>query len=452
MNEDQIVIGLVLLGALVLFAWGRWRYDVVAAMALLAVVVTGLIPASEAFSGFGHPAVITVAAVLIISQALKNSGVVDYIVTRMAPLTARPLWHIFGLTAVVTVMSAFMNNVGALALMLPVALATAAEHKRSPAMLLMPLAFGSILGGMTTMIGTPPNVIIATFRAEVSGTEFSMFDFSPVGVVVALVGVAFVTLVGWRLIPAERRTRNTTQQLFSIEEYISEIRIPEDNALVGQQISEVEALESEGIDVIGMARGRGRAMNTAPEYTLAAGDILILRADPKALKGFIDASGVELLTSATPAFYKLTEGDLTLAEGIVTPGSILEGRDVAYLRRRSGNTLAVVALARQGTAVRRRIRRQVFRAGDVLLLQGTDDSIDEQLSGLGLLPLARRELGLGNGQENERQQNKRHTVGERYRGRQNHQDRDRQTRSRHPQEEPQALDDQIGRASCRERV
>ncbi|MDH3690136.1 MAG: SLC13 family permease, partial [Gammaproteobacteria bacterium] len=354
-----------------------------------------LVDPSEAFVGFGHPAVITVAAVLVISHALKNSGVVDLIAQKLIPLTEHQLLHIAALTAVVTVASAFMNNVGALALMLPVALATAGEHNRSPAILLMPLAFGSILGGMTTMIGTPPNIIIASYRAEVADAPFLMFDFSGVGLVVAVLGVVFITLFGWHLIPKERRSKNAPQQLFAIDDYLTEVRIPEDSVLIGKSPGSIEVLDSEGIDIIGLARGHGRAMATPADHVLSKGDVLILRADPKGVKKLIDEEGVELVTSATQAFYDLTSDDLTLAEGVITVRSPLEGRDVAYLRRRSGNAVALVALARQGKAVRRRLRRQQFKAGDVMLLQGDAATMEEMFNHLGLLPLAERELRIG---------------------------------------------------------
>ncbi|MCG6871629.1 MAG: SLC13 family permease [Gammaproteobacteria bacterium] len=394
MNADQWIVVATLVGALVFFAWGRWRYDLVAALALMVVVVTGLVPAREAFAGFGHPAVITVAAVLIISHALKSSGVVDMVVSHLGPLTHNPLVHIMALTGVVTVASAFMNNVGALALMLPVALATASQHQRSPAILLMPLAFGSILGGMTTMIGTPPNIIIASYRQDLVGEPFGLFDFSPVGVVVAVVGVIFVTLIGWRLIPAERRRQNPPQQLFQIDAYLNELRVPAGSELIGTLLSQVSAFDEAGVDVVGLARGRGRAMALPRKHELAEGDVLIARADPNAVEALADELGLERLTSATASFYDLVGDDLALAEGVVTPGSPLVGRDIPYLRRRSGGSVAVVAVARQGQAIRRRLRSVTFKAGDVLLLQAEKDHLEATLSQFALLPLAERGLRL----------------------------------------------------------
>ncbi len=394
LTSDQIAVFSVLLITLGLFGWGKLRHDMVAVIALLAVVAFGLVPGQDAFAGFGHPAVVTVAAVLVISHALKNSGVVDLVARRLLPFTANAFVHLVALTGVVTVMSAFMNNVGALALMLPVALATASEHKRSPAMLLMPLAFGSILGGMTTMIGTPPNIIIATYQSEQTGTGFGMFQFSPVGVPVALLGVLFVTIIGWRLIPKARLSQNPPQQLFQVEEYLTEVKVPEGNSLVGQNLAFVDQLHTGDIDVMGLARGNGLAQPVSAYHIIEQDDVYLLRSDPGGLKPIIDELGLELVTTEDKSFKKLASADLTLTEGVVTPGSPLEGRTVAFLRRHTNRTVSLVALARQGETVRRRLRRQLFRAGDILLLEGPTETMGETMTDLGLLPLAQRDLAI----------------------------------------------------------
>jgi len=392
MSQDQAFAFAILLGALALFAWGRLRYDVVAALALGAAVALGLVPGADAFAGFGHPAVITVALVLMISHGLKQSGLVERMAGMLAPLTGPLLLHIAALTAVVAVASAFMNNVGALALMLPVALATAAERKRSPALLLMPLAFGSILGGMTTMIGTPPNVIIATFRADYAGAPFAMFDFSPVGVAVAAVGVVFVALVGWRMIPAERRAQNPPQQLFAIDDYLTEIEVGKSSPLVDERLEETKAFDDAAVDVIGLIRHGSDRPISVPRQPLKAGDVLLVRGDPEALEPLM--AKLDLKLAQKPSAH-LKGDELTLAEGVVSPGAALEGRGLRYLRRRTGGALAVVALARQGRPPRGRLTGQTFRAGDVLLLHGQGDALDDWFATLGLLPLAARGLSLG---------------------------------------------------------
>ena len=395
MNTDQWLITAVLVLTLVLFVWGKYRHDVVAAIALGLCVLAGLVAAEDAFTGFSHPAVVTVAAVLVISDALRRSGVVDMIVQKILPYTENPLSHILIMTTVVTVASAFMNNVGALALMLPVALSTCSKHQRSPALILMPLAFGSILGGMTTAIGTPPNIIIAMMRAEVSGESFNMFDFSPVGVAIAIMGVLFITLVGWRLIPAARLKSSSPEQLFAIDEYLTEVIVTTGSGLVGRAVEDIDGLDDSSIEVVGVAHRHGKTLSVRPGQLLNAGDILILQADPSEIQPLLDKNDLELITSADKKFSELTQGDLTLVEGVIKRGSELEGRDVSFLRRRSGSSLALVGLAREGHQIRRRLRRKQFKAGDILLLQGAVDNVGEQLSELGMIPLAERNLSLG---------------------------------------------------------
>ncbi|SIS97360.1 SLC13 family permease [Neptunomonas antarctica] len=395
LNTDQWLITAVLMLTLVLFVWGKYRHDVVAAIALGLCVLAGLVEAEDAFAGFSHPAVVTVAAVLVISDALRRSGVVDMIVQKILPYTENPLSHILIMTSVVTLASAFMNNVGALALMLPVALATCSKHQRSPALILMPLAFGSILGGMTTAIGTPPNIIIAMMRAEVSGEPFNMFDFSPVGVAIAIMGVLFITLLGWRLIPAARLKSSSPEQLFAIDEYLTEVIVTTNSGLVGRPVEDIDGLDDGSIEVVGVAHRHGKTLSMRPGQQLNAGDILILQADPSEVQPLLDKNDLELITSADKKFAELTKDDLTLVEGVIKRGSVLDGRDVSFLRRRSGSSLALVGLAREGQQIRKRLRREQFKAGDILLLQGAADDVDEQLRELGMIPLAERNLSLG---------------------------------------------------------
>ncbi len=395
MTFDQTIIFTILLVTLVLFAWGKWRYDLVSLAAMSAVLFSGLVTTNEAFAGFGHPAVITVAAVLIISQALQNAGVVDGVAAYIMPHTKSLLMHITLLTALVTFFSAFMNNVGALALLLPVALATAREHDRSPALLLMPLAFGSILGGMTTMIGTPPNVIIATYRADLNGEPFGMFDFTPVGIVIALVGVLFISLIGWRLIPKQRLKENAPEQLFEVGSYLTEVKVQEGSALIDLEVGEIESLNNAEIGVVGVSRGNRQALKTSPTYKLKEGDILILRGDPATLQSTLDESGLEFQAASGKAFDDLTAGDLTLTECVVTAGSPLVDRDVAFLRRRTANSVALIGLAHEGRMLRKRLRKYTFKSGDILLLQSEKDYVNDMLGALALLPLAKRGIQIG---------------------------------------------------------
>lgn len=394
MTSQQITISAILAITLVMFAWGRWRHDVVAISCLVLAVVAGVVNSNDAFSGFGHPAVVTVAAVLIISHALKNAGVVSLIAAQLTPYTSNIYIHIAALTIVVTVASAFMNNVGALALMLPVAIATAVEANRSPAIVLMPLAFGSILGGMTTLIGTPPNIIIATYRAEIAGEPFSMFDFSAVGVVVASIGLLFITFIGWRLIPTSRGTQAGDKPTFEISHYLTEVRVKPDSPLLNELLINCEPFNSDNIDVVGFAQKNGFARPAPRQYRFTEGDILLIQADPGYLQSILEEQGLELLTSASESFTRPDSENEVMLEGVIGQRSDLIDRGVEFLRHRSQRTLALVGIARNGASIKTRLKRQRFKAGDVVLLFGNVESIDQQFKDLGLWPLERRPLSL----------------------------------------------------------
>lgn len=395
MNGDQLFVFVVLLLSLVLFVWERWRYDFVAMAAMFAVVAGGVVPANVALEGFGHPAVITVAAVLIISRALRNSGLIDVVARLFAPLTRNFTVHLVALTFGVAICSAFMNNVGALALLLPVALATASENQRSPALLLMPLAFGSILGGLITMIGTPPNIIIATYRAELGLAEFGMFDFAPVGLAVTAVGLVFIAVYGWRLIPAERRGAAAgSETVFEIGEYIIEVRVKENSDLIGLPLAKLEELTEGDAVPVGIVRGRGHFRRASQRPDIRANDVLVLEADAVGLKALMDDHALELAASGAKALEEVGADRLTLCEVVINSGSPLVGRDLRYLRRRTGDGAELVALARQGRSLRRRLRDQLFKAGDVLLLQGDVEVLQGLYQDLGLMPLEQRDLML----------------------------------------------------------
>ncbi len=394
MATPQIMISTILLVTLLAFVGGRWRYDLVAMFGLMCAVLAGLVEPNEAFSGFGHPAVVTVAAVLIISSALRNAGVVDEVASRISHLTETPVLHIAALTAVVTVASAFMNNVGALALLLPIALSTAQERRRSPGLILMPLAFGSLLGGMMTLIGTPPNIIVASIREKEFGEPFGMFDFTPVGLPIALVGFAFITLVGWRLIPRARLEFKEDAASLSAGVYLTEAKVPASSALSGKTLGEIDGLDEDSVEVIGVAGKRRFARAIRASYQIAEEDILILRANSDDLKAFLDRHGLELSSTATPTFIQPSPDNEIMAEGIVRNDSPLIGKGVEFIRRQTGRTLALVGLARHGRPVTQRLRQQIFRAGDVLMLHGDSDAVDQQFGQLGLWPLMRRPINL----------------------------------------------------------
>ena len=400
-----IVLGLTL----VAFIWGRFRYDLVALAALLGSVMLGLVPADDAFAGFGHPAVITVAAVLVLSRGFERSGVVDVIANQVLKVGERLLLQLLVLVGTVVVLSGVMNNVGALALLLPVAMRLAREHNTSPSLLLMPLAFGSLLGGLTTLIGTPPNIIISAYRGNITGENFGMFSFSPVGVVVALVGLAFIVLVGWRLTP-KRSGQAAADDMFDTANYLVELNVTEDSKANGLTLQQLRDELDETIPVLAVVREDNRRAGYQFHGVLREGDILLLEAGPDELKLLEDKVGLSAIAEpeepedgqeqredAEKSDERQpvdTEG-LQLIEAVVRNDSMMINRSVRQLRLNHQFGLHLVAVARDGGRLKQRLRDIRFQTGDVLLLQGSENEIADSLSTLGCLPLANRELHLG---------------------------------------------------------
>ena len=393
MTGDQALAFGILAATFILFVWARWRYDVVALLALLAVTLTGLVSPTEAFAGFAHPAVLTVAAVLVISRALQNAGIVDVVVKAIAPLRGRETLQIAAQTTAVTVLSSFMNNVGALALMLPVALRNAHRDGYPPAKSLMALAFGSVLGGVTTLIGTPPNLLVSMYREEQTGAAFGMFDFTPVGVVVAAVGVLYLVLVGWRLLPLEGRSTGKKEP-FKIEDYVTEARVPEDSKAANSTVYELEQLTQDETTIVGIVRDKSRVLAPAGYQRVKAGDILVLRGEAEALKSAVETMGLEVADNQQAA-KDLQSDEVGIVEAVVSPGSRLIGRTPISMRLRTMYGLNLLAFSRQGRSVAERLGDTRFQTGDIVMVQGPTESMSETLGTLQLLPLAERDHGIG---------------------------------------------------------
>lgn len=392
LDTAQTVIFSTLALILILFIWGRWRYDLVALFALLVTVVAGLVPGDAAFSGFGHPAVITVAAVLIVSRALFNSGMVDYIVRLMSHAGDNPIAQLTALVIAVTICSGFMNNIGALALFMPVAIRMARKNDRSPSLFLMPLAFGSLLGGLITQVGTPPNIIISIFRAETAaGEPFRMFDYAPVGAGIALAGVIFIITIGWRLLP-KRKGQASREELFEIDDYITEVVVPAKSSLTGKRLRDLENATDGDIVVVGHIRNDQKFPVPSTRRTFKEGDTLIIRANAEELQELLDTTGLELAGSEKIREEALSSDEIMIMEAAVNRNSVLEGRTVRSLKLRSRYGVNLLGLSRSGGRLRSSIDSIRIKTGDVLLLQGPGDTLQEVLPTLGLLPLVERGL------------------------------------------------------------
>lgn len=432
MSYDQTIIMAIIAASIGMFLWGRWRHDMVAVGALVACVLFGLVAPQDAFAGFGHPAVVTVACVLVLSRGLQISGAVDVLTRTVLPANAGPTLSIAALAALAAVLSGFMNNVGALALLMPVAIQVAGRLGLAPGQVLMPLAFGSILGGTTTLIGTPPNLIISGFRANQPGmTGFGMFDFTMVGLPLTLVGVVFIALIGWRLVPARKQAGTSG---FETSAYITEVRVQEGSATAGKQVREVmDVLEDVDAQMLDLVRNDIYMRAPRPGKILRVGDILVLEADVGALNELLsrldlrleedkraDAAGADVQIQEDAAVPDLdpkgeevgggsgpaekSDGpaaksgksaqreEAALMEMAVLPESRIVGSSASDLALRTRFSINLLAVARQGTCTMARLRFLKIRAGDVLLMQGSPEALSEFASNSACVPLAQREL------------------------------------------------------------
>lgn len=396
-NTKLLILFIVLVAMLVLFVWNRWRYDIVALVALLVVAVAGLVPPSQVFAGFGHPAVITVAAVLVLSRGLLNAGVVDSLARQLTRVGNQPMIQVATLTGIVALCSGFMNNVGALALLMPVAIWMSRRGGRSPSFLLMPLAFGSLFGGTLTLIGTPPNIIIAAYREQSGALPFGMFDFIPVGAAITMCGLFFISIIGWRLTP-QRKEQDSAEDLFEISSYLTELIVPEGCKFAGRTLYDLIAAVRNDADVvvIGLVRTGRRQQMPSTYEVIKENDILLVEADSDSLKTLIDVTGLKLAeASGNEDKEKAREGGPNLVEATVAPGSMLAGKTARSLDLRERYGINVLAVARQGRRLRERLGKIRFVTGDILLIQGREESLPSTLNDLGCLPLASRGLRIG---------------------------------------------------------
>jgi di/tricarboxylate transporter len=392
LTTPQATVFAILAVVMVLLIWGRWRYDVVAFMALLLAVITGVVPAGQAFSGFGHPATVVIAMVLIVSRGLSNSGAVDLIARSVTGIAKTLTAHILVMSGLGAALSAVMNNVGALALLMPVDIQAARKAKRSASLTLMPLSFATILGGLVTLIGTPPNVIVAAFREDALGAPFAMFDFAPVGGACALVGVLFVALAGWRLIPRER-SGPTTAEAFDLEGYIAEVRVPEECEIIGRKVCELDELVSDyEVEIIGLVRGGKRLPGMARHAEIRKGDLLVVEAGPEDLERFVGGLKLEYAAAAGSKAARLSSNDVAIMEVVVPLGARIAGRSTLALRLKYRFGVHLLGISRRGKRFRERLRHLTVEPGDVLLLQGNANELPEVVHWLGCLPLAGRGL------------------------------------------------------------
>jgi len=393
MTADQIILFSLFGAVFVFLIWGRYRYDLVAFTALMIATALGVVPTKDAFTGFGHPATLVVALVLIVSAGLVRSGAV-FLITRTLIDSSRQLGgHIALMGAIGGLLSAFMNNVAALALLMPVDIQTARKAERSVRLSLMPLSFATILGGMVTLIGTPPNIIIASIRQDTLGEPFKMFDFAPVGGVTALAGLLFVALIGWRLIPKD--AANESDVIDDLAQYIAELTVPEGSKHIGKRVDELyEAAEKNDVAILGLVRDGKRRYGTQRNTKIAAGDALVLEAAPDALDEFRAALSLSVAEEAREERLRAEAEGTTIIEVVVPEGSRLVGRSTQSVGLSWRQRTVLMGISRQGTRITKQVRKTPIRTGDILLLLAPKEIENDVVEWLGCLPLADRGLAV----------------------------------------------------------
>ena len=390
MTADQTILFALFGAVFALLLWGKFRYDIVAFSALLTAVVLGVVPTEEAFSGFGHPATLVVALVLIVSAGLVRSGAV-FLITRTLVDSTRSLGaHIALMGAIGGVLSAFMNNVAALALLMPIDVQTARKAERSPGLSLMPLSFATILGGMATLIGTPPNIIIAAIREESLGAPFEMFDFAPVGGLAAIVGLAFVSLIGWRLIPQRHATGAASTD---ISQYMAELTVPDGNKHIGKRVAELtDAAERADVAILGLIRGGKRMYGQARNAVLQAEDSLVLEATPEALDEFRSSLDLAVADAKREEALNAEGEGVEVIEVVVPDDARIRGKTAQAVGLAWRQRTILLGISRRGKHLRDRIRQTPIETGDILLLLVPRATGSDVTDWLGVLPLADRGL------------------------------------------------------------
>jgi len=388
MTMPQILSFAIIVAMMGAFIWGRVRYDLVAAGGLLLAVLVGIVPAQKAFSGFSDDIVIIVASALVVSAAVSRSGIMETVLARLAPNVTTPRVQLLILVTVVGVLSAFVKNIGALAIMIPIAFQMARRSNVTPSMFLMPMSFAALLGGLITQIGTSPNIIVSRVRSELTGQSFEMFDFTVVGLPLLIAGIAFLTLFYW-LLPSRKREGLAVGEAVEIKNYTTEATIGEGATVIDKTIGDLQKFADGRAMVTSIIGPRGNKRIPFPDATLRQGDRLIIEGESEALDRLVER-GRLTLSDREP-----TSRDLATIEAIIGPASPLAAttaRDYSLFERTGLNLLAVSRRERRFTERLRDIR---LEPGDVILVRGGRAEIGNQLRDLDLLPLAERNIQLG---------------------------------------------------------
>ena len=388
--SDQSILSIAIITLLGLFIWSKYRYDALAAGALVILIILGVIPANQAFDGFAHPAVITVALVLIISQGLKNSGLTGLVGKLIGGKSFTKFQFLICLLFIAAVLSSFINNIGALAILLPITLNICQKMGWHPSRFLMPLAFACILGGMNTTIGTPPNIIISEYKSTISEAGFNFFDFSYVGLSITILSIIFIAVIGNKLIRL-RDDATSGSSLIDLKGYLFEVEVSESSSAIGMTLSAFKKEAGEDTEVLGIVNENGGVKKVKNNLRIKAGQILVIKTPPDDISSILNVFDF----SIPKELHSFEDDDLEEIEAMITPGSRLIGRKYDFFLKLAYEELNLLGLWRKGAKYRTRLTRETFKAGDVLLLGIRDldeEDVTNKIKHLGLMPLMQREL------------------------------------------------------------
>ena len=391
--QQGLAFGLIGL-TIAAFVWGRFRYDVIALCALLAGVVIGVVPAKSAFDGLSNDITIIIGAALVVSAAFAKSGIVEAALRPLIPHLKTERSQVPVLTAAVTLLSTATKNVGALAILMPVALQLSRRTGSSPSRLLMPMAFGAMLGGVVTLVGTAPNIIVSQVREEILGKPFGMYDYTPVGLALAVIGLVFLAFA-YRILPKDREPAANIEAALAANAYFTEVEVPEDWSAANSRVADLHALaHGEAQVMLLLRKGRRRARPHASIKVLP-GDVLLLQGEPQAVDELIRRAKLRLIRSDRPVAMEQPSDEVRVVEAVISAESALIGRSAQQSDLYGQHSINLLAVSRAGYSLKQHISRVRLRAGDVIVLQGGERSLPGALSTLGLLPLAEREVRLG---------------------------------------------------------
>lgn len=376
------------------FIWGRFRYDLVAVVALVAGLAIGIIPAEAAFDGFKNDVTVIIACALIVSAAFARSGVIELAMRRVMPLLKTERSQVPVLTGAVTLLSMATKNVGALAIMMPVALQVARQTKSSPSRLLMPMAFGAMAGGMVTLVGTAPNIIVAEVRQSIVGKPFAMFDYAPVGLALTLIALAFLAF-GYRLLPRDRQGATSMSAALAANAYATEVRAPEGWAPQSMTVSALGALGDGEVKIMALIRSGKRRLNPRGNVVVKAGDALLIEGEQQALEGFVSRAQMNLIRDDRPVPMATASEEIAIVEAVIGRNSPLQGQSVRSSDLYGQHGINLLGVSRSGFQLTQHLRTAKLAPGDIILLQGAEQALPVALRALDLLPLAERQVQLG---------------------------------------------------------